>query len=94
MRENVIYRVVLERDAAAGLPDVCVFYDEDKRLALKEMQRYVKNHGFSYKTEKGTFTVHDVALAKTKTTGEIISKTPYYKLFNTVTGELLKGGAK
>lgn len=94
MTDNEIYKVILERDVSAGLPDVCVFYDEDRRVALKEMQRYVKNHGFSYKTEKGTFTVHDVVLSKTKTTGEIISKTPYYKLFNTVTGELLKGGAE
>lgn len=67
---------------------ICLFYDEDRNNALKEMQKYVKGYGFTTPDHK--FTVADVVLREQKATGEEISITPYNKLFNTVTDELLK----
>lgn len=67
---------------------ICIFYDEDKKRALKEMQKYVKQNGFV--TPDKQFTVADVVLRERKATGEVISITPYHKLFNVVTDELLK----
>ena len=92
---NIIYDVLLEqRDykpivGYVGEPKyICVFYDESKKAALKAMQNYVKKNGFV--TPDKQYTVADVVLRKRKTTGEVISITPYHKLFNTVTDELLK----
>lgn len=67
---------------------MCLFYDEDRNKALKEMRKYVKEHGFT--APDGKFAVADVVLRERKPTGEEISITPYYKLFDTITGELLK----
>ena len=67
---------------------ICIFYDEDKKRVLKEMQKYVKQNGFV--TPDKQFTVADVVLRERKATGEVIGITPYHKLFNTITDELLK----
>ena len=56
--------------------------------ALKEMQRYVKKNGFVTPDKK--YTVADVVLREREATGKVISITPYHKLFNTITDELLK----
>ena len=67
---------------------ICIFYDNDKKVALKEMQKYVKKNGFV--TPDRQQTVADVVLRERKATGEVISITPYCKLFSTITDELLK----
>lgn len=92
---TIIYDVLLEQrnykpvTGYFGEPKyICVFYDEDKKRALKEMQKYVKQNGFV--TPDKQFTVADVVLRERKSTGEVISITPYHKLFNVVTDELLK----
>lgn len=59
---------------------ICVFYDMDKKIALKEMRKYVKKNGFV--TPDKQFTVADVVLRERKATGEVICITPYHKLFN------------
>ena len=66
----------------------CIFYDEVRNKALKEMQKYVDTHGFTTPDKK--FTVEDVVLRERESTGKVISITSYYKLFNTVTGELIR----
>ena len=92
---TLIYDVLLEQQhykPVTGyfgeLKYICVFYDEDKKKALKEMQRYVKKNGFVTPDKK--YTVADVVLREREATGKVISITPYYKLFNTITDELLK----
>lgn len=92
---TIIYDVLLEQrnykpvTGYYGEPKyICVFYDEDKMKALKEMQKYVKKNGFV--TPDKQFTVADVVLREREATGKVISITPYHKLFNTVTDELLK----
>lgn len=84
-----IYDVVLKRHKGSSRPDIIVFYDENKALALKEMAKYVDKNGFTITEKDGRFTIADVILRKRKPTGEVISKTPYHKLFDTVTGKLL-----
>ena len=53
------------------------------------MQKYVKKNGFV--TPDGKYTVADVVLRERESTGKVISITPYCKLFDTVTGELIDG---
>ena len=66
---------------------ICIYYDDDKKEALKEMQKYVKQNGFV--TPDGQQTVADVVLRERESTGRVISITPYCKLFNPTTDELL-----
>lgn len=92
---TIIYDVLLEQQQYKpvtgyyGDPKyICIFYDEDRNRALKEMQKYVKINGFV--TPDKQYTVVDVVLRERKATGEVISITPYRKLFNVVTDEFLK----
>lgn len=92
--KTIIYDVLLKQQdyepvtGYYGKPKyICIFYDEDKVKALKEMQKYVKNNGFV--TPDKRFTVADVVLREREATGEVISITPYHKLFNTITDEFL-----
>lgn len=64
----------------------CIFYDENRNKALEEMQKYVNNHGFTTPDKK--FTIENVVLRERESTGKVISITPYYELFDTVTGKL------
>ena len=90
----IIYDVLLKQQSykpATGYGEpkyICLYYDEDRKKALKEMQKYVKQNGFVTPDKKST--VADVVLRKRESTGKEISVTPYHKLFNTVTDELLK----
>lgn len=84
-----IYDVILERHSGCARKNVCVFYDEDKALALNKMAEYVRKNGFTITEKDGRFTIADVILRERKPTGEVISETPYHKLFDTVTGKLL-----
>ncbi len=92
---TIIYDVLLQQrhykpvTGYYGEPKyICIFYDEDKNRALKEMQKYVKKNGFV--TPDRQFTVEDVVLREREATGEVISITPYHKLFDTITDELLE----
>lgn len=64
---------------------ICVFYDTDKKKAIKAMGKYVDTHGFS--TPDKQFSVSDVVLRERLATGEEISMTPYIELFNPTTGK-------
>lgn len=94
MSDSFNYKVVLKQHRTSTQPDVCIFYDDDRKTALKEMQKYVKTHGFTIDTKNGCFTIADVLLVKQTFTGEIISETPYCKLFDVITDTLLKDGEK
>ncbi|MEG1459724.1 MAG: hypothetical protein RSJ40_10515 [Acetivibrio sp.] len=47
------YDVILVRNCSR--PDVCVFYDEDREKAIKEMGKYVEKHGFPLMIKMGLF---------------------------------------
>lgn len=90
---TIIYDVLLEHHPywnQRGLPPkyTIIFYDESRMAALKAMQKYVKQHGFTTPDKKCS--IADVVLRERESTGKEISITPYHKLFNTVTNELLK----
>ena len=92
---TIIYDVLLQQrrykpvTGYYGEPKyICIFYDEEKKRALKEMRKYVKKNGFV--TPDRQFTVEDVVLREREATGEVISITPYHKLFDTITDELLE----
>lgn len=78
----MIYDVILKRHSNSHRPNVCVFYDEDKETAIKEMDKYRKNHGFTIIEKDGRFTIADIVLRERKPTGEVVSETSYCKLFD------------
>lgn len=84
-----IYDVILKRHKGSTRKDVCIFYDEDRALALKKMEEYVNKTGFTIIEKDGRFTIATVILRERKLTGEVIRETPYHKLFDVVTGKLL-----
>ena len=84
-----IYDVILKRHSTSTRKNVCIFYDENKILALDKMAEYVKKNGFSIVEKDGRFTIADVILRQRKPTGEVISEIPYRKLFDTITGKRL-----
>ncbi len=93
--ETMIYDVLLKQQhykpviGYVGEPKyICIFYDEDRKKALKEMQKYVKRQGFTTPDRK--YTIADVVLRERTATGKVISITPHCKLFDTVTDELIK----
>ena len=89
-----VYDVILKRHSGSARKDVCIFYDEDKELAIKKMAEYVKKNGFSITEEDGRFSIATIILRERKPTGEIIKETPYHEIFDTVTGKELKAGGE
>lgn len=92
---TIIYDVLLEQRRYKpiigyyGEPKyICVFYDENRNKALKEMQKYVKKNGFA--TPDGRHPVADVVLREREAAGKVLKITPYRNLFNTITEELIK----
>lgn len=90
MKEMYRWKVMLERHRPAARPDVCIFYDEDRNIALKEMQKYVKKNGFTITEKDGCFSIADVLLVQCRLNGEVISTTPYCKLFDVINDRLIK----
>lgn len=90
---TIIYDVLLEHHPYWNQRDLppkytIIFYDESRKAALEVMQKYVKQQGFTTPDKK--YSIADVLLRERESTGKEISITPYHKLFNTVTNELLK----
>lgn len=77
-----IYEVVLIQHDASSMSDVCIFYDENRELAIREMLKYRKKHGFSITTNRGTFSIKNIILRERKSTGGIISEISYCELFD------------
>ena len=79
----VEYSVILKRYKGSARPDVCVFRDEDRNKALREMQKYRQKNGFSVHDKDGWFTIADIVLIEQEPIAgaPIISETPYRELF-------------
>lgn len=82
---SLIYDVILKRHNGSSRPDVCIFYDEDKELAIAAMADYDRKNGFSITEKDGRFSIADIILRERKSTGEVINETSYHKIFDTVT---------
>ena len=80
----VEYSVVLKRFPTSNRPDVCIFRDEDREAALREMAKYVRQYGFSIREHDGVFTIMGVHLvAQEPVVGApILSDIPYHELFD------------
>lgn len=61
---------------------ITMFYDEDKELVIKEMDRYCKTNGFSYTDRGKCFSCADLVLTEETPTGQILSVTPYREIFD------------
>lgn len=91
----IIYDVLLKQQhykpiaGYVGEPKyICIFYDENRKTALRAMQKYVKKNGFVTPDKK--LIVADVVLRERESTGKVINTYPYCKLFDVITDELLK----
>ena len=78
------YSVILKRWPGESRPDVCIFRDENRDVALREMHKYSKNEGFSIRDNDGRHTIANIILvAKEPIAGSpVISETSYCELFN------------
>lgn len=87
---SIIYDVILKRHNGCSRPDVCIFYDEDKELAIAAMAEYDKKNSFTITEKEGRYTIADIILRERKSTGEVINETSYHKIFDTVTGKRIE----
>lgn len=87
-----IYRVILKRHKNSSRPDVCIFYDENREKAIKEMRKYKTKNGFSIQDKDGRFTIANIILRKTTETGEVLSETSYSELYDVYNNRKEEGG--
>lgn len=80
----VEYSVILKRFPGSTRPDVCIFRDEDREAAIREMSNYVKKNGFSIHDQDGHFTIASVHLVEKEPIAgaPILSDIPYHQLFD------------
>lgn len=78
------YSVILKRFPGSSKPDVCIIRDDDREVAIKEMHKYNKQHGFSVEDEDGTHTIANIVLIEKEPIAgsPIISITEYRELFD------------
>lgn len=79
---TVIYDVIAKRRSGNSRPDVILFYDEDRETAIKFMDKYYKQNGFTIVEKDGRFTIADIVLRERTSTGAEISRKSYIELFD------------
>lgn len=57
---NIIYEAILKRHNGSDRPDVCIFYDEDKELVIREIADYDRKNGFTITEKDGRFSIADI----------------------------------
>lgn len=79
----VEYQVILKRHKGSTRPDVCLFRDEDRNVALREMRRYCRTNGFTVQDKDGRFTIADIQLIEQEPIAgaPVISVKSYHELF-------------
>ena len=78
----MIYDVIAVRYKPNNRPDVVLFYDENREMALKYMRKYVKSNGFSIENKDRMFSVANIVLRERTSTGEEIGRQSYRELFD------------
>lgn len=78
------YSVILKRFPGSSRPDVCIFRDEDREAAIREMRSYVKQNGFTIHDPDGHFTIAGVHLVEKEPIvgSPVLSITHYHDLFD------------
>ncbi|MCG4663471.1 hypothetical protein L0P73_23105 [[Clostridium] innocuum] len=79
-KATIIYDVIAKR--SPELPNVILFYDEDRENAIAYMKKYVKKNGFAIMTAQGCFSVGDILLREREATGKELSIVPYCEIFD------------
>lgn len=82
--QMIEYHVMLKRFPGSSRPDVCVFRDDNRETALKEMHKYVKQNGFTVWDKDGHYTIENVVLMEKEPIvgAPVLSETPYHELFD------------
>lgn len=80
----VEYSVILKRFPGSSRPDVCIFRDEDREKALKEMLAYANKHGFSVYDSDGHYTIASIHLVEKEPIAgaPVLSEYAYHELFD------------
>ena len=80
----VEYSVMLKRFPGSARPDVCIFRDEDRETAIREMQKYVRKNGFTVHDTDGHYTISSVVLVEKEPIAgsPVLSVTRYHELFD------------
>ena len=78
------YHVILKRYPGSSRQDKCIFRDEDREKAIREMTKYCKQYGFAVKDPDGWHTVSTIQLvAKEPIVGApVISCQAWHELFD------------
>lgn len=78
------YSVILKRFQGSSRPDVCIFRDEDREAAIREMRNYADKHGFSIHDPDGHYTIAGIHLVEKEPIvgAPIISELAYHELFD------------
>lgn len=61
---------------------VLLFSGEYRKVSEKKMGQYVSKYGFTIEDKGKKSTIADVLLREREQTGEVISVTPYIKIFD------------
>ncbi len=79
----VEYSVILKRHRGSTRPDVCLFRDEDRNAALREMRKYCQKYGFTVQDRDGRFTIADIQLIEQEPVigAPVVSVNSYHELF-------------
>lgn len=78
------YSVILKRHPGSGRPDVCIFRDEDREVAIRAMRDYCKKFGFTVADSDGRFTICDILLVEKEPVygAPVLSVLSYIDLFD------------
>ena len=80
----VEYHVILKRFRGSSRPDVCIFRDDDRETAIREMRNYSKKYGFTIEDRDGRYTIADIMLIEKEPIvgAPILSEMHYCELFD------------
>lgn len=80
----VEYSVMLIRHKGSTRPNVCIFRDENREAAIREMHRYGMNKGFVVEGLDGRYTIETILLVEKEPVAgaPVLSATPWHELFD------------
>lgn len=80
----VEYSVMLIRHKGSTRPNVCIFRDENREAAIREMHRYGMSKGFVVEDRDGRYTIETILLVEKEPIAgaPVLSVTPWHQLFD------------
>ena len=79
----VEYAVMLKRHKGSTRPDACLCREENRDVAIRMMQKYVKENGFTIHDRDGWFTLAGVVLVEQEPIvgAPVLSVMTYHDIF-------------